>query len=126
VTFRNSGEEPVKDAIVRISADTPFSTTDDQAFLGSLAPGETAKALFKLKTDGSAVPKAYVINSEIKYEDSDGHSQISDTLKIQTRTLPARSALSGLSGNIWMFVIIAIVVAVAGYFAYGRFFKNKG
>ena len=126
VTFRNSGEEPVKDAIVRISADTPFSTTDDQAFLGSLAPGETAKALFKLKTDGSAVPKAYVINSEIKYEDSDGHSQISDTLKIQTRTLPARSAFSGLSGNIWLFVIIAIVVAVAGYFAYGRFFKNKG
>ncbi len=127
VTFKNSGEKSVKDAIVRISADTPFSTTDDQAFLGSLAPGETAKALFKIKVDDSAVPKQYAINSEIRYEDSDGHSRISDTLRIRTHTLPARSAFDGLSGNTWIFAIIAIaLVAVAGYFAYGRFFKNKG
>lgn len=126
VTFKNSGEEPVKDAVVRISADTPFSTTDDQAFLGSIAPGETARALFKLKVDESAVPKEYAINSEIRYEDSDGHSQISDTIKITTQTLPAKSAFDGLSGNTGVFVIIAIViVGILGYFAYGKFFKGK-
>ncbi|MCQ6962028.1 COG1361 S-layer family protein [Methanolobus chelungpuianus] len=126
VIFRNSGEEPVKDAIVRISADTPFSTTDDQAFLGSLAPGETARALFRLKVDESAVPKDYAINSEIRYEDSDGHSRISDTLKIRTQTLPARSAFDGLAANAGILAVIVLaLVAVAGYFVYGRFLKKK-
>src|SRR5690606_18052563 len=36
VTYKNSGEEPAKDATVRVSAADPFSTTDDQAYLGTL------------------------------------------------------------------------------------------
>ena len=91
VVYRNTGEEAVTDATVRISADDPFSTTDDQSFLGTMGPGETSEAVFKLKVDEAAVPKNYAINSEIKYEDIDGHSRISDTVKIQTRTLPAGS-----------------------------------
>ncbi|MBN2109752.1 MAG: hypothetical protein JW705_01500, partial [Methanosarcinaceae archaeon] len=45
VVYRNSGEEAIKDATVRISADDPFSTTDDQSFIGSIAPGETSEAV---------------------------------------------------------------------------------
>ena len=48
VTYKNTGEEPAKDATVRISAADPFSTTDDQAYLGTLNPGESAVAAFKM------------------------------------------------------------------------------
>ncbi|WP_406658133.1 hypothetical protein V7O62_06185 [Methanolobus sp. ZRKC2] len=125
VTYENTGEEAVKDATVRISADDPFSTTDDQSFIGSLAPGETAEAVFKLKVDETAVSKSYAINSEIKYEDTDGHNQISDTLKIRTETVPGQSALESLSGYTWLLGILAIgVIGAGGYFVYGKFVKK--
>ncbi|WP_319508184.1 hypothetical protein [uncultured Methanolobus sp.] len=110
VVYKNTGEEAVKDATVRISSNDPFSTTDDQSFLGSIAPGETAEAVFKLKVDETAVPKVYAINSEIKYEDTDGHSQISDTIKIQTETLPAGSSGSGMG----MYIGILVVLVALG------------
>lgn len=116
VTYKNTGEMTAKDATVRISVDDPFSTTDDQAFLGTLAPGETAEALFKLKVDEMAVAKAYSINSEIKYEDEDGHSHISDTIKIKTEAQPARSFGESLSNYTGLFVVIAIVIIAVGVF----------
>ena len=116
VTYKNTGAMTAKDATVRISVDDPFSTTDDQAFLGTLEPGQTADALFKLKVDEMAVAKPYSINSEIKYEDEDGHSQISDTIKIRTETLPARSFGESLSDHIGLFFIIAIMIVAAGVF----------
>lgn len=119
VTYKNTGEMTAKDATVRISVDDPFSTTDDQAFLGTLEPGQTADALFKLKVDEMAVAKAYSINSEIKYEDEDGHSQISDTIKIKTETLPAKSF--GESVPAYTVVIVAIgIVTAGGFFIYRK------
>ncbi|WP_340818768.1 hypothetical protein [Methanolobus sp. WCC4] len=123
VVYKNTGEEAVKDATVRISADDPFSTTDDQSFLGSIAPGETAEAVFRLKVDETAVSKVYAINSEIKYEDTDGHSQISDTVKIQTETLPAGSSGSGMGQYIGILVVV-VILAVA-FVGVRKFMANK-
>lgn len=96
VTYKNTGEEPAKDATVRLSASDPFSTTDDQAFLGTLKPGDSATAAFNLAVDKSATPKPYSLDSEILYEDTEGHNQISDSVKIDTQVLPAeKSKLPG-------------------------------
>jgi hypothetical protein len=89
VTYKNSGEEPAKDATVRLSASDPFSTTDDQAFLGTLKPGESAVAAFDLAVDKAATPKPYALDSEILYENTEGHNQISDSVKVNTQVLPA-------------------------------------
>lgn len=88
VTYRNTGDLPVKDAVVRISVIDPFSTSDDQAYLGDMASGESAIAKFKLKVDEGATVKAYSINSEIRYEDVDGNNVISDVVKFRVNTLP--------------------------------------
>lgn len=126
VIYKNTGETIAKDATVRISTDTPFSTTDDQAFLGTLGPGQTAEALFRLKVDSTAVPKLYSINSEIKYKDEDGHDQISDTLKIKTETLPSQSFAESLSNYSSLLLIGGIlVIAVVGFFAYRKFAGGK-
>ncbi len=96
VTYKNTGEEPAKDATVRLSASDPFSTTDDQAFLGTLKPGDSATAAFNLAVDKTATPKPYSLDSQILYEDTEGHNQISDSVKIDTQVLPAeKSKLPG-------------------------------
>ncbi|MCL7415010.1 MAG: hypothetical protein M8349_02970 [ANME-2 cluster archaeon] len=110
ITYKNVGELPVNGATVRISASDPFSTTDDQAFLGSLAPGASALAKFNLKVDDSATPKMYGINSEIKYEDVDGQDRISDNIKIQVETLPKVPTLEKLKNMLWVGVLVVIVV----------------
>jgi hypothetical protein len=89
VTYKNTGEEPAKDATVRLSASDPFSTTDDQAFLGTLKPGESAVAAFNMAVDKTATSKPYSLDSEILYEDTEGHDQISDSIKVNTEVLPA-------------------------------------
>lgn len=122
VTYKNVGELPVTDATVRISVSDPFSTTDDQAFIGSLAPGESALARFNLKVDETATTKMYGINSEIKYEDVDGHDRISDNIKIQVETLPAVSTVEKFGNVLWIgFVVVFLIVVVLGV----RSYKNK-
>ncbi len=109
VTYKNTGEEPAKDATVRLSASDPFSTTDDQAFLGTLKPGESAVAAFNMAVDKTATPKPYSLDSEILYEDTEGHNQISDSVKINTQVLPAeKSKLPGFElGTGVAFVVLA-------------------
>ncbi|MBE0523781.1 MAG: hypothetical protein IBX40_05535 [Methanosarcinales archaeon] len=124
VTYKNIGELPVKDATVRISVSDPFSTTDDQAFIGLLEPGESSTAIFKLKVDSTATSKMYGINSEIKYEDIDGHEQITDNIKISIETLPAGSA----SENLMKYAGIIIVIGFAIILVFGilKYKKKSG
>ncbi|MCD4800502.1 MAG: hypothetical protein K8R01_02790, partial [Methanococcoides sp.] len=127
VTYKNVGDLPAKDATVRVSAADPFSTTDDQAFLGTLESGESTVAVFNLKVDDLAVPKAYALNSEVKYEDVDGHDQISDTVKIKTDVLPASAKADGSNMPVIIGAGVVIVLVVAGYFVYrSRYSKKDG
>ena len=115
VTYSNTGDLPVKDAVVRISVIDPFSTSDDQAYLGDVAPGEKAIAKFKLKVDEGATVKAYSINSEIRYEDVDGNNVISDVVKFRVNTLPpipASEKMDKFKPIVGLFVIG--IVAYAG------------
>jgi len=109
VTYKNTGEEPAKDATVRLSASDPFSTTDDQAFLGTLKPGDSATAAFNMAVDKTATPKPYSLDSQILYEDTEGHNQISDSVKIDTQVMPAeKSKLPGFElGTGVAFVVLA-------------------
>jgi hypothetical protein len=108
VTYKNTGEKPAKDATVRLSAGDPFSTTDDQAFLGTLKPGDSATAAFDLDVDESATPKPYSIDSEILYEDTEGHNKVSDSVKVDTQVLPKKNKLPGFElGASVSFVVLA-------------------
>jgi len=61
----------------------------------------------------TATPKMYAINSEIKYEDVDGHDQILDTLKIRTETLPAIPTSEKL-GKFRPIVCLLVLVLLVG------------
>ncbi|ADI74602.1 conserved hypothetical protein [Methanohalobium evestigatum Z-7303] len=126
VTYKNVGNQPVKDATVRITASDPFSTTDDQAYLGSIAPGETSEGVFSINVDQAATSKLYGINSEIKYEDVDGNERVSDTQKIQVRTVPDTSLGDQINNNMGIvYVMILLVIAGLSIFGYMKLIRNK-
>ncbi|HII80605.1 MAG TPA: hypothetical protein HA261_09475 [Methanosarcina sp.] len=112
VTYKNTGEEPAKDATVRISAADPFSTTDDQAYLGDLKPGESVVAIFNMDVDETATQKPYSLNSEILYKDTEGHNQISDSIKINTKVLEAEKSLPGYQIGAGIVMILAACFVV--------------
>jgi len=113
-TFRNIGDEPVRDAVARLSIFKPFSSTDDQAFIGSLAPGEEAKVTFRIDVAWDATPKEYGINSEIKYTDVKGDTVISDSMKIPVNVSPASGSL------LLPAVVVLIIIAAAGGYLYKK------
>jgi len=69
VTYTNTGEQIARECIARISVVDPFTTTDDQAYLGDMHPGESRTAIFDLNVAKDATVKEYSISSEIKYKD---------------------------------------------------------
>ena len=113
-TYKNIGEDPIKDAVARLSIFKPFSSTDDQAFIGTLQPGENATVVFRLDVDSDATPKDYGINSEIKYTDVHGDTVISESMKIPVTVKAAASSL------LLPAVIVLIILVAAGGYMYRK------
>ncbi len=114
VTYRNIGEDPVKDAVARLSIFKPFSSTDDQAFIGTLEPGEERTVVFRIDIDSDATPKDYGINSEIKYTDVSGDTVISQSMKIPVAVKAASASL------LLPAIAIIVVLAAAGGYIYRK------
>jgi len=110
VTYKNIGEDAIEDGIARLSIFKPFSSTDDQAFIGNLGPGEEITVRFKLDVDSDATPKPYSINSEIKYTDLRGDTVISESMKI-----PVTVAAAAQSMFFPMVIALAAIFIGGGY-----------
>jgi len=115
VTYKNVGAAPVYSAQARISAVGPFTSSDDTAYLGDLAPGETATARFEVNVDTDATEKEYGIDSEIRYRDALDNSKISDTMKVQVALERRQAAF--FTNPIFIIVILAVVIG-AGYYIF--------
>ncbi len=109
-TYKNIGDEPIRDAVARLSIFKPFSSVDDQAFIGTLQPGEEKTVVFRLDVDSDATPKDYGINSEIKYTDVSGDTVISESMKIPVTVKAASSSLILPAA-----ILLVILVAAGGY-----------
>ncbi|RLG22640.1 hypothetical protein DRN72_01365 [Methanosarcinales archaeon] len=119
VVYKNVGEETAREAIARVSVVDPFSSIDDQAYLGDIEPNGTATAIFKLKVDSDAVAKPYAIDSEIKYKDEIGDTKISDIIKIPVEVKQSEGGIIPIEKIV---VVIGIVIGII----IGRyFFKRK-
>ncbi len=117
VAYKNIGEDPIRDAVARLSIFKPFSSTDDQAYVGALGPGEEKTVVFRIDVDSDATPKDYGINSEIKYTDINGDTVISQSMKIPVAVKAASASL------LLPAIVILIIIIAAGGFMYRR--KHK-
>jgi hypothetical protein len=114
VRYTNTGGALAYNVQARISAVDPFTSNDDTAFLGTLAPGETRDAAFEISVDKSATLKEYALDSEVRYRDALDNSMISDPMKVRIIVEKEKSLLSN------PFVLAGIVAAVilAGFLIY--------
>jgi hypothetical protein len=110
----NAGDYEATDAVARINivnpfAAAPFSTTDDTAYIGTLQPGETGLARFRISVDGDAVPKSYILEVAVQYWDSSGNSYTSDTVRAAVTVQPP----SGLSTTAIVLISLAGIALIA-------------
>ena len=115
VTYRNSGVTTAYNAQSRISVVDPFTSNDDSAYLGDIAPGTTAVARYEVGVSSDAVAKDYALDSEVRYSDSLDNSQISDTVKVPV-TVVQPTGLGGMAANLAIIIAGLIVVIAAGYY----------
>ncbi len=115
VVYKNTGAAKVYNAQARISAVDPFTSSDDTAYLGDLAPGETATARFEVSIDADATLKEYGIDSEIRYRDDLDNSKISDTMKVRVALDKKQGAL--FTNPVYLVAIAAVIIG-AGYYIF--------
>jgi hypothetical protein len=109
VTVTNNLDETATDVEGRLFADDPLDTgSADTGYAESIEPGETVTMTFELTAAGSATPqKTYPISFDFRYDDADGNSQLSDTVRVPIETTePA-------DGGLPVVPIIAVLVIVA-------------
>ncbi len=115
VEYKNSGAATVYNAQARISAVDPFTSSDDTAFLGDLAPGQTATARFEVNVDSDGTEKEYGIDSEIRYRDDLDNSKISDTMKVKVALEKRQGAF--FTNTVFLIAVLAVIIG-AGYYIF--------
>lgn len=103
LTVENTGESSFEDAVIRINADSPFETDDDTAYVGELAPGEQVTVSYTVSVGEAATPKAYTLDTTIKYDNLFDETVVSDVR-------PATVEVTEPSGPSIPFVLTAIGV----------------
>ncbi|KAF5413011.1 MAG: hypothetical protein C5S43_00980 [Candidatus Methanocomedens sp.] len=121
ITYKNVGDKTAEDVVGRISVVDPFSTTDDQAYIGTLAPGDSYQAKYRIKVDGNALPKTYGINTEVKFRDERGDIQISDVMKAPVKVYEDIPFSEKVGNSTYMLVVLVIAGAMGLYY-----YKRRG
>ncbi len=114
VTYQNTGEETATDAIARVSDMLPFNAVNNQERLGTIVPGESVTAHFRVSTDRSAVPKVYSVSTRIRFKDEDGDIRISDPMQIGVSVAPKVPFSEKLLANRWWLVAVAVALLAFG------------
>jgi hypothetical protein len=109
----NAKSETLTDINGKIFADSPISTSDDEAFVSSLDPGESTTLTFSISASGSALDKTYPLSMDFQYDEQDGDTVTSDTYSIPidvNRSDGGSDLPLGLIGG-----AVLLVIAIGGY-----------
>lgn len=124
ITYKNIGDTTAYNAQARISAVKPFSSNDDTAYLGNIAPGESATGVYEISVSADATEKDYGIDTEIRYRDTLDNSQISDSMKAKV-TVQYTGSLGDIFTSPIALTVIVFAILIVGYLVYQRKIKNN-
>jgi len=120
VKYKNTGGATARQAQARVSMVDPFTSSDDTAYLGDVAPGETREASFLISVNQAATLKHYGIDSEIRYRDAFDNQIISDPIKLGLNVSEDTGVVAGLLKNPVALAVIAVVIIGIGYAIYRK------
>jgi len=116
VLIKNTGDSETRNVLARINVVDPFSSTDEISYMGTLQPGETGIAKFRISAEDDALPKPYALDVVVKYWDEEGNSYTSKPMKAELEVQqPADSTPMGQTIG-----IIAGVSAGLGYYLFNK------
>jgi hypothetical protein len=112
VEYKNIGNSTIRSAQARLSVVDPFTSTADVAYLGDLAPGQSAVASFQLSAASDATIKEYGLDSEIRYRDALDDTYISDTMKVSI-DVKNLTGLAGIVANpVYLSLLVAAIIGI--------------
>ena len=88
LSVTNTGDRPVTNARALLAPMEPFSPLSTSASLGTLDPGETATAKFKLDVADRAIAQDYPLEFTVAYEDAYRETVESDPLTVPVTVGP--------------------------------------
>ncbi len=121
VTYKNIGEIPAMDAVVRAVVMKPLDIEQSVLRLGTIKPGESETVSFKASADRNSLVKDYGVDSEIKYIDENGNTAFSENLKVTVPLEPSPDKLGAgtmaLVGVVVLgiFMIIKLILNIDKY-----------
>lgn len=124
ITYKNIGDSVAYGAEARITGDQVIVPETDTAALGDVGPGKEVTAHYVISAESAIPGKQYVLDTEVKYRDSLGALMLSD----QYHTGVSIEVLSGLSEALSdpvFYIILAGVIACAGFFGWTYFKKRQ-
>jgi hypothetical protein len=108
ITYKNVGSETAEYVVASIILEAPFSTTDNQAFIGTLKPGESYETQYNIKVESEALSKIYAIDTELEYKNEHGDTKRSDVMRVPIKvgeSIPLSERI-GFAGYILIFSFI--------------------
>lgn len=122
VRYRNDGSSTAFATQSKINPHGDVTFNDNMAYLGDIPPGESATARYEVEAGGSADPKDYTFDSTLRYRDTFGNSQESDTIGVTLQILPAQTgSIAGISIlTVVIGIIIVVIASGIGLLAYQR------
>ncbi|WP_435185364.1 COG1361 S-layer family protein [Halobellus sp. EA9] len=113
----NTRDRPLTDVSAKIYMDSPLSSTNDEAFIERLEPGESQTIRFQLSAGSGATAKTYPVKMDFQYDQPDGDTIISDTYQVPVEV----TERSGGGGPpVLPIVGGALVLVVGGGYLYYR------
>ncbi len=112
VEYKNTGSTTVRSAQARISAVNPFTGISDVAYIGDIAPGQSAVASFELSVARDATLKDYGLDSEIRYRDALDNTYISEPMKVAINVQNLQGLAGILSHPVYISIIVAAIIGV--------------
>lgn len=82
VEVTNNRNQTLTDIEASLGTSDPLDSDDDDGYIGSLDPGESATLTFELAATADANPKTYAASIDFAYEDERGKSMMSDAYQI--------------------------------------------
>ena len=82
VTVTNNRDQRLTDIQASLGTSAPLDSDDDDGYIESLEPGESATVTFGLSATTDANPKTYAAALDFSYEDERGISRMSETYQL--------------------------------------------
>ena len=121
VEYKNIGDSTIRAAEARINAGSPFTISGPVAYLGDLAPGQSATATYQISVAPDAVTKLYGIDSQVRYRDSLDNIYVSPLKKVQVDVKNPTGLAGILSNTVYLTIIAAAILGIVyAIWHYGR------